>query len=144
MQTSSHSSNLTLRVVYEVLPDLIEVETSISVEKWSGVASAYTSPDDLAESAKKLALWAENPQGEQIVEAGADTGIGWLRLRFYCADLAGHVVCQVQMATNASSGDVRRLVLKAGTEPGLIIRFATHLESVARTLKGEAVLAFLE
>src|SRR5262249_24935161 len=45
---------LAVRVVYEDLPDLIEIETRAVAGMWSGAAGAYTSPESLRESAREL------------------------------------------------------------------------------------------
>jgi hypothetical protein len=134
---------ITIRVVYEDLPDLIEVEARVMAGEWSGTTRAYTGPGLLAKEARKLLVWTARPSEEFILEAGADTGIGWLRLRWYRVDRAGHLFCHVQMATPATSGrpeGVRRLTLEFSTEPTLVERFARHLVSLAESLTGEAVL----
>ena len=46
------SPSLTLRVVYEDLPDLIEVEARVVAAGWSGVTRAYTGPPSLVEEAR--------------------------------------------------------------------------------------------
>lgn len=135
---------LTLRIVYDVLPDLIEVEARIVAGDWSGITQAYTSPHSLAQEARGLLAWTARPREEFALEAGADTGIGWISLRWYMVDRAGHVACHVQIATNAEARrpqGVRRLALEFPTEPALVERFARQLVSLAESLVGEAVLA---
>ena len=68
---------LSLRIVYDDLPDLIEVEVRVVSDEWSGVAQAYTDPASLAEDARGLLAWSRHTVGESHLEAGADTGIGW-------------------------------------------------------------------
>ena len=92
-----HWPSLTLRVVYEDLPDLIQVEAQIAADGWSGIVWAYTSPHSLGEEARGLLNWAERLSGEFALEAGADTGIGWLSLRWYVIDRAGHLACHVRI-----------------------------------------------
>src|SRR5690242_8938592 len=53
-----HWPSLTLRVVYEDLPDLIQVEAQIAADGWSGIVWAYTSPHSLGEEARGLLNWA--------------------------------------------------------------------------------------
>ena len=139
----SCSPILTLRVVYEDLPDLIEVEARIVADDWSGITRAYTGPVSLAEEARALLTWSARPCEEFVLEAGADTGIGWLHLRWYTTDRAGHIACHVQIAMEEETGrpeGVRRLALEFLTEPGLIERFAIQLAALAESLTGEAVL----
>lgn len=144
MTTDSRPPSLTICVEYEDRPDLIQVRAAVIASGWSAVTFAYASPDGLEDAAKLLARWAENPVEECVVNAGADTGIGWLKLSFYPVDMARHVACSVQMATSAPTRgrpqEVWRAALEVRTEPGLIIRFAKELESLARTGQGEAVL----
>jgi hypothetical protein len=139
-----HWPSLTLRVVYEDLPDLIEVEARVAADGWSGIACAYTSPHSLGEAARGLLNWAERPSEEFALEAGADTGIGWLSLRWYVIDRAAHLACHVRMATSADNSDmpedVRRLSLEFRTERSMVERFARQLASLAKSLTGEAVL----
>lgn len=143
-QDESQSPSIAIRVVYQDLPDVIQLETRVFAYGWSGVARAYTSPDTLREQADGLAKWSHRPDGELTIEAGADTGIGWLLLRFYPVDMARHPVCHVRLATDSPTEgrpeQVGRLSLEIPTEPGLIERFARELAALAQTLQGEAVL----
>jgi hypothetical protein len=138
-----HWPSLTLRVVYEDLPDLIQVEARVEAAGWSGIAWAYTSPHSLGEEARGLLDWAKRLSGEFTLEAGADTGIGWLSLRWYAIDQAGHLACHVRMATRCDSNrpeSERRLSLEFVTEPSMVERFARQLASLSELLTGEAVL----
>src|SRR5262245_50203906 len=138
------SPRLTLRVVYHDLPDLVEIEVRVQMRDWSGRARAYTAPGLLRENANSLAEWSYHPVSEFVTEAGADTGIGWVRLRWFCADRAGHLVCHVQVATGyytsgrPDSGS--RFSLEISTEAGLVERFAKQVVAVLEKLDGEAVL----
>jgi hypothetical protein len=137
------SPSLVLRVVYEDLPDLIQVEARVAADGWSGIAWAYTSPHSLGEEARGLLGWTKQLSGEFALEAGADTGIGWLSLRWYAIDRAGHLACHVRMATSGDSSrpeGVRRLSLEFRTEPSMVERFARQLASLAESLTGEAEL----
>jgi hypothetical protein len=135
--------SLTLRIVYEDL-DLIQIEARGAADGWSGIDWAYTSAQSLGEEAYGLLKWAQRLHGEFALEAGADTGIGWLSLRWYTIDRAGHLACHVQIATSEDGRrpeNVRRLSLEFRTEPSLVERFARQLAALAESLTGEAVLA---
>ena len=138
LEQLSHHGSIAIRVVYQDLPDLIELRTSVRIRDWSGAACAYASPHSLVNEAQKLVLWSRHPEGEFRIDAGADTGIGWLVLSFRTVDMAGHIVCHVTLAT--SDPNVCRLAVNIRTEAGLVERFANELISLARTLKGDAVL----
>jgi hypothetical protein len=139
----SRLPRLTLRVVYEDLPDLIEVEARFVAGDWSGVTRAYTGPAPLAEEARGLLAWIGRPREEFVLEAGSDTGIGWLSLRWYTTDRAGHLACHIRAATTVESSrpeSVRRLSFGFRTEPALVERFARQLIALAESLDGEALL----
>ncbi len=135
---------LTLSVVYDDLPDLIEVQARVVFGDWSGISGAFINPDSLCERARRLLAWSLRPSSEFAIEAGADTGMGWLHLRWYMIDRAAHLACHVQIAMRKESDrpeGVRRLSLEFHTQPLLVERFARQLVSVATSLTGEAVLA---
>jgi hypothetical protein len=87
--------SVTVRVVYQDLPDLIEIEARFVSGDWSGITCADTSPSSLVEGARELLAWTERPREILTLNAGADTGIGWFQLRCYAVDRAGHLACQV-------------------------------------------------
>jgi hypothetical protein len=137
---------LTIRIIYEDLPDLIEVETRIIFGDWSAVACAYTSPASLAGKARGLLAWSQSLVGEFSVEAGADTGIGWAHLRWYEVDRAGHLACHVRLASRdfeKRPPSVRRLALEVPVEPFSVELFARQLIKMVETLTGEAVLSIV-
>jgi hypothetical protein len=134
---------LTLRAVYDD-PHLIQVEVRVLAGDWCGTTRAYTTPDRLGEGARGLLAWAARPHEQFALEAGTDTGIGWVSLRRYMIDRSGHLVCHVRFATASESdrpNGVRRLALEFPTELGLVERFARQLASVAEARSGEAELA---
>lgn len=134
---------LTMRIVYEDLPSMVEIETRVEVGEWTGVARAYASPDSIREEARALMAWCNHPDGTMQLVAGADTGIGWAKLRFYTVDWAGHVMCHVQLATQGidrRAEEIARMSVEMPTEPGLVERFAAHLETIIETVGEEAVL----
>jgi len=123
------SDFLELCVVYEDLPDLIELGVRVRSGEWSAASTAYTSPSFLAESGKAILHWIKGPQRRLRIEAGADTGIGWMVLDFYTIDSACHARCAVTLATGHGSRDSRpeetsRFAIELPTEIGLIERFA--------------------
>lgn len=144
---SSYAPSLIVSVIYDDPPDLVELETHIRAGDWSGKATAYASTTSLREQSLALSEWTHNPVGERRIEAGSDTGIGWLVLRFYSIDIAGHVVCQVTLA--ASSVDaihpahVPRLSVEVRTECGLVESFARQLARLAENYRGQAILECL-
>jgi hypothetical protein len=79
---------LQLRVIYEDMPDLIELGVRAVHGEWSAVATAYTSPSFFIENGQALLRWVEAPNEPLRIEAGADTGIGWMLLQFYTIDRA--------------------------------------------------------
>ena len=120
MSDDDRLPGLTIRVIYEDLPDLIEIEARIVFGDWSAVACAYTSPSSFAEHAHGLLAWSQRPVEEFSMEAGADTGIGWASLRWYTVNRPGHLACHVRLATQnigSRPESVRRLALEVPGEP---------------------------
>ncbi len=137
--------SVSVRIVWTDPPDLIELETHVAADGWSGTARAYASPEQLREEAENLLRWCDHRNGAVAIEAGADTGIGGLTLRFCAIDMAGHIVCHIQLTTGDLPNDARpeqiwRLALEIPTEPSQIQRFAHQLVAIVSSLEGEAVL----
>jgi hypothetical protein len=124
---------LCVRVIYEDLPDLIELSVRVVHGAWSAQSTAYTSPEFFTDS-EKLLHWVEAPDEPFRIEAGADTGIGWMALQFYKIDSAGHARCAVTLATRASSklrpAETSRFAIELPTELGLIERFAREITAL--------------
>jgi hypothetical protein len=136
---------LQLRVIYEDLPDLIELAIRVIHGEWSAVTTAYTSPSILIDNGKRLLRWVEAPDEPLRVEAGADTGIGWMVLQFYTIDHAGHARCAITLASKTRTNDPRpaetsRFAIEFPTELGLIERFARQCISLGDNFKRDARL----
>jgi hypothetical protein len=139
---------LQLRVAYEDLPDLIELGIRVIHGEWSAVATAYTSPSFFIESGEELLRWVEAPNETLRIEAGADTGIGWMVLQFYTIDHAGHARCAITLATKTRTNEPRpaetsRFAIELPTELGLIERFARECIALSDNFKREARLVGL-
>jgi len=118
-----------LRVVYSDPPDLMELEAQVQYGGWAARSIAYASPHVFSEDCQRLLEWSKAPSTPFTIEAGADTGIGWLKLVFYQVDRIGHVACSVTLATGQHVREARleetwRMQIEIRTEPGLIERFA--------------------
>jgi hypothetical protein len=136
---------LQLRVIYEDLPDLIELGVRVVHGEWSAVSTAYTSPSLFLDHGNDLLRWARAPNEPLRFEAGADTGIGWMVLQFYTIDRAAHARCAVTLATNTRSNGPRptetsRFAIELPTELGLIERFARECITLGSDFKREARL----
>jgi len=140
--------SLELRAVYEDLPDMIELETRGVAGEWSARSRAYASPDFLGADAEGLIAWARNPQGKFHLDAGEDTGIGWLVFEFYTVDSAGHARCAVTLATGGTSLGARpaetwRFAIEMKTELGLIEHFGRECILLGQDYSGTARLSGL-
>lgn len=140
--------SLELRVVYEDLPVMIEVETRVRTCQWSACSYAYCSPDFLSDRGTQLVAWSRDPQGHFQLEAGADTGIGWLVLDFYTIDGAGHTRCAVTLATGGTSRNARpaetwRFAVELITEPWSIEQFGRECVALGRDYSRVARLSHL-
>jgi hypothetical protein len=136
---------LQLRVTYQDLPDLVEIGVRVVHGEWSAVATAYTSPSFFVQNGEALLGWVEAPNEPLRVEAGADTGIGWMLLQFYTIDHAGHARCAITLATKTRTDGPRpaetsRFEIEFPTELGLIERFARECIAISNNFKREARL----
>jgi len=139
---------LQLRVIYEDPPDLIELGIRVIHGEWSAVATAYTSPSFLTENGERLLGWVEAPYEPLPIEAGADTGIGWIVLQFYTIDHAVHARCAITLASTTRTNDPRpaetsRIAIEFPTELGLIERFARECIALGGNFKRDARLTGL-
>jgi hypothetical protein len=135
---------LQLRVIHED-PHLIELGVRVSHREWSSYSTAYTSPSMLSEAGVALQRWIDAPRESLTVEAGADTGIGWMRLKFYVIDAACHAACAITVASGYQSQGARpeetwRLAVEMATEIGLIQKFAEQCIALGQGLRDDARL----
>jgi len=139
---------LGLTVAYEDQPDLIELCARVSYGNWSAESTAYVSPTFLSENAKAILDWVESPKQQLRIEAGANTGIGWMVLQFYTIDSAGHARCAVELATKTRTDGPRpaetsRFAIELPTELGLVERFGRDCLALGNDFKREARLTVL-
>jgi hypothetical protein len=138
---------LQLCVVYEDL-HLIELRIRVFHGEWSAVSTAYVSRSFLVENGQAILRWIEAPNQLLNVEAGADTGIGWMVLQFYTIDRAGHARCSVKLASMTRTDGQRpaetsRFSIELPTELGLVERFGRECIALENDFKREARLLVL-
>jgi hypothetical protein len=143
-KTDMDNHFLQLRVIYEDL-HLIELSVRVVHGEWSAVSTAYVSRSFLTEKGKAILRWADVPDGPLRIEAGADTGIGWMALQFYTIDRAGHARCAITLATGKHSRESRpeetsRFAIELPTELGLIESFGRECIALSNNFKGDARL----
>lgn len=128
-----------LEVVY-VDEHLMELKATVKNDGWGGVASTFTTADQVASFAKQLSNFANHPVGQVPFEIGSQESIGLIGLKFYIIDKARHVRCQVRLATDSSRESVSRLSIEVETEPSFVERFARQLSVLAEAQAGQATL----
>jgi hypothetical protein len=137
---------LQFRVIYED-PHLLEISVRVLHGEWSAVSTAYTSLSFFTENGNALLRWVEAPDKPLRIEAGADTGIGWMVLQFYTITLSRHVRCAITLATQTGTdqrpAETSRLSIELPTELGLVERFARECIALGGNLKREARLICL-
>ena|SRR5271165_1403148 len=138
---------LQFRVTYEDV-HLLEISVRVLHGEWSAVSTAYADLSFFTENGNALLRWVEAPDKPLRIEAGADTGIGWMVLQFYTINLSRHVRCAVTLATKKWSYDARpaetsRFSIELPTELGLVERFARECIALSGDLKREARLICL-
>ena len=136
---------ISLEIVYAD-EHLLELEAIVRNGLWRGQAKAYTLPRDIATFATSLERFADGAVATAAFQAGDDTGIGLISLRFYRIDRAGHIACHTTLVTNDYSTDHRpeeewRLAVEAGAESWAVLQFARQLTCVASAEAGRASLA---
>ena len=136
---------LQLSVIYEDLPDLIEIRVRVVHGEWSATSTAYVSPSFPAESGEAILQWISAPTRQLGIEAGADTGIGWIALQFYTIDHAGHARCAIRLASKTRTNDPRpaetsRFAIEFPTELGLIESFGRQCIALSNNFKRDARL----
>jgi hypothetical protein len=134
-----------LRVVYVDLPDMIQLGVVVQYRGWSASSYAYDSPSRFAEQSHDLLAWVSSPDKAVQIDAGADTGIGWMVLTFYTVDQLGHARCAIKLASDPLRRDARpeetwRMAVEVKTELGLIERFARECIAMTTDFSGEATL----
>jgi hypothetical protein len=135
-------------VIYEDLPDLIELGVHVIHGGWSARSTAYASSSFFIESGTAILRWVETPEGPLRIEAGADTGIGWMVLQFYTIDRAAHARCAITLATSTRTDGPRpaetsRFAVELPTELGLVERFGRECVAVGSDFKRDARLIVL-
>src|SRR5262245_27833272 len=98
--------SVSLSIVY-VDEHLIELEAVLKTGDWSGRARAYTVPQNIEAFGIALNRFADAVDAGAEFVAGADSGIGFIALRFYRIDRAGHIACHVRLATGELPNDCR-------------------------------------
>jgi hypothetical protein len=139
--------SLQFRVTYEDV-HLLEISVRVLHGEWSALSTAYTDLSFFSENGNALLQWVEAPDKPLRIEAGADTGIGWMVLQFYTITLSRHVRCAITLATKKWSYDSRpaetsRFSIELPTELGLVERFARECIALGGDLKREARLICL-
>ena len=138
---------LQFRVTYEDV-HLMEISVRVRHGEWSAVSTAYADLSFLTENGNALLRWVEAPDKPLRIEAGADTGLGWVVLQFYTINRAGHVRCAITLATMTRTDGPRpaetwRVSIELPTELGLVEGFARECIALGGNLKREARLICL-
>jgi hypothetical protein len=138
---------LQLGVIYED-PHLIKLSIRVVYGEWSATSTAYASHSFLTEAGEAILQWIEAPDELLNIEAGADTGLGWMVLQFYKVDSPGHARCAVKLATQTRTDSPRtaetsRFAIELPTELGLIESFALECIALGSNFKREARLSVL-
>jgi hypothetical protein len=133
-----------LRVVYEDLPDLLELGVVVRCGQWSAFSRAYIGPSFLTDDSRRLLEWVSAPHEPVEVEAGGEL-IGSISLKFYTINRAGHARCAVSLATGPLARDARpeetwRFKVEMPTELGLVERFAKECVALSTDFSREARL----
>jgi hypothetical protein len=141
---SELTRGLFLEIVY-VDDDLIELDGVVGAGDWRGRATAYSGPTEIGQFADALLQFASGG-ATAVFEAGADTGIGLIALRFYRTDRSGHIACYARLASGTLPNEHRPeevscLSVEFAAEAWAVEQFARQLTNMADTKAGRATMA---
>jgi hypothetical protein len=136
---------LSLDVVYSDT-DVLKLEADVNTGHWRGRVRAYTTAPSIAAFATALEQFTNGALPIAEFNAGADTGIGLIGLRFYRVDRSGHIACHVRFVSGELPSEHRpeqawRLEVEVGAESWALVQFVRHLAEMARVEAGRAALA---
>jgi len=137
------SGELSVEVVWSD-DQMIELEALVNVGQWRGQARAYTTRQEVITFSESLVQFAEGGSPTEFV-AGSEDGSGFIGLRFYRIDRAGHIAGYVRLASGGLSFDhrpeqVSRLVVEFRVEAWALDEFARKLAPMAHDKSGRAYL----
>jgi hypothetical protein len=132
--------------------DLVEVEIRASNGEFSGTAQTYIEAGGLAKSAANLAGFPNDPtdiRELQFGEFGTKFAGGFIHLRFFCLDSAGHAAVEIRI----ESAHLSDLAVKgsrasqsahffAGVEASAVDDFVAELGRMENDRSGTASLRF--
>ncbi len=128
-------------VVYQDLPDLIELAVEMRHGGWSAIGSIYAPPTLVTQHAQLLVRWSYNPQGWARLESTPSRVCGGLLMEFGTVDSLLHVRCNFQLESRSlRPGLPWRVSVEIPTELGLVERFGKELRALGENLSGEAQL----
>lgn len=132
---------ISLEIVY-CDPDIVEVVAAVSNDRFSGVASLYTSLAEVADAARTIAGFPAHTGDVREVRLGDAEG-GWpggVLLRFRCVDRLGHVYVESAIHGGDESGNRQQATISIATDAASIDRFVDALSAMGRTGGGRAHL----
>jgi hypothetical protein len=142
MPTTREPGRLDFRLVYED-EHLVEIRARLAAGDWAGTSTAYTTLEDLRNTAAQLEAFAKRLQGEVRLVAGSDNGTGMVAVRFYPLDRARHLGCAVTFATATATNSREqsaRLYVELQTEAAAFDRFVSQLHDLSAHRRPDAAL----
>jgi hypothetical protein len=124
--------------------DMIELQFAAFNGRFGGTANVYMEHTRLSEAAKNLEGFPLNASDRKEISFGAfgpRFAGGGVRLRFYCKDLAGHVVVEATIEDdygNLETTESATVVLNI--EPAGIDEFILGMRRLESELSGSATL----
>jgi hypothetical protein len=137
---------INLKVIwFDEVEDFLEVVFSCSNGYFSGQAEIYTSCNDLSELANTLAGFPSRPDDSRNFELGTFNPAhadGGARMHFYCEDVAGHAVVDVQLRAGACKGmgETQSVALRIPIQAAGVDDFVRQLRGMGKTIGVSASL----
>ena len=125
--------------------DLIKAHVSLSNGSFSGETDLYIGSGELGDLATQLQGFPRNTSDERSIVLGSldpDSAGGGVSMRFYCADLSGHVRVDARMESDKDSTIDRQSVrLVVPIEPAELDSFVEQLRILNEGMSDVATLS---
>jgi hypothetical protein len=123
---------------------LLEVRISAWNGTFGGAAEVYVGIDQLKETATKLQRFPLDPSDVREVTFGGfgpKSAGGGVRMRFYCADRAGHTYVDSRIESDYdSAGKAQSVIMTLTIEPAAVDSFVEELGRLGADQAGQAYL----
>jgi hypothetical protein len=131
---SDAAQSFSMEVAFDDEEGVISLEARTQAESWTGLATAYTTTDELRRFAAELSRFSRELSGKACFSVGSADDYNSISLRLFVYDLAKHVACEVELMSRVSGPvskeGVFRIQVEFGTEPTFIENFHSDIINI--------------